>query len=511
MRAVMGSRILWLAVVLGPAFGAGCTGGADDDAAPNDGDHEGAFDDDGSFDGFDACVGTRTEDERFDRAMAALRNEVAEWFVPGGAMAVVWGGDVRHVGVTGSRRGTCTPVTENTSFRAGVLTEMITAAAILRSPPGAAIDLDAKVTDLVPELAIEGGGQDAIRIRHLLTHGSGYGGDLRLGEQCPTLLDFLEPGEQAPAFADPGVIHQVNVANYALAGLALERATGWPFEYAVWRRILDPLKMTHSSFRPATAVRHEAADGHGLGGVPVGIDALDCGAEWPGRGLTTTIGDLADFAAMLQRGGDELLAPEDVAALMGADDARNFYPGRATGFGVERIDARGGTPELIVRQGAVDGFAQALVMVPDYDLAVVVLMNAEWGRPAKVAYETVRVFLGIEPEPPFEANPASWAGLEGTYRTILSITPPPQPDPRAALPVRSRVLAVSRVMDTLIGQLDHHAIFVLHPVADEDVFWATVKGNVHRLRFWRDATDSARFVSEADAEAGPPFDRIVRR
>ena len=77
--------------------------------------------------------------------------------------------------------------------------------------------------------------------------------------------------------------------------------------------------------------------------------------------------------------------------------------------------------------------------------------------------------------------------------------------------VHQRTLEVARVQNTLLGRLDRRTLFVLRPALDEDVFVATVKGKVHRLRFWRDETDEAVLVSEPDALSGPPFERLMGR
>jgi CubicO group peptidase (beta-lactamase class C family) len=393
-------------------------------------------------------------------------------------------------------------VTPHTTFRAGVLTEVVTASAVMAGPLGDR--LSAPIEQLVPEFEAVGGTAAPATLRHALTHGTGWGGNLSLGA-CPSLAQWRTSGTRAPALAPPGAIYQANPANYALVGLALERGTGKSFEHVVWQRVLDPLRMTWSTFNPVTAARHEAADGHDMNGRAVPIGALDCGVERPGLGLMTTIDDLADFVAMLDRGGDGLLTPGDVEEI-GGTTAPSFYPSRIAGFGFERFRPTPEQPEILLAQGASEGFAQAMLLVPEYRFGVVVLENAEHGWPAEVAYETVRIFLGIEPRPRFTPGVAHLGGLTGTYRALLGQWPAPFGAPPWS---RRRLLEVTRVQDTLLGRIDGGRIFLLSPVIDKDVLAARIDGQLHRLRFWRvGEKHRAWMVSSRSAAEGPAFVRL---
>lgn len=483
------------------ALALGCLGASDHDD-PLEEERAGPFPDDGEMEVLDACEGTRTDDARFGRALQALRNEVAEEHVPGAAIAVVWGGEVRHVGVIGSRRKGCAPVTPHTTFRAGALTEIVTASALMAGPLGE--KLDGPIAQLVPEFEAVGISAAPVTLRHALTHGTGWAGDLSLGS-CPSLEEWRTSGTRARAFAPPGAIYQANPANYALVGLALERSTGKSFEHVVWQRVLDPLRMTWSTFNPVTAARREPADGHDMNGRAVPIGALDCGVERPGLGLMTTIDDLADFLALLDRGGDGLLSAEDVEEI-GGTTAPSFYPSRVAGFGLERFRPTPEQPEILLAQGASQGFAQAMLLVPEYRFGVVVLENAEHGWPAEVAYETARIFLGIEPRPRFTPGVAHLGGLTGTYRALLGEWPAPFGAPPWS---RRRLLQVARVQTTLLGRIDGGRIFVLSPVIDRDVLAARIDGELHRFRFWRSGEKHrALMVSFRSASDGPPFVRL---
>lgn len=449
-----------------------------------------------------ACFGTDTTDSRFGDAMQALRDAMDRQYVPGGAIGVVWGGEIRHLGVAGSKGWECDPITTSTLFRAGVLTEPLTAATVLAATEEGDIALDESVTKWVPEFRAIGD-EDAITVRQLLDHESGFSGDLALGE-CLPLHDWLSETYNDRIWSTPGSLYQHNPANYALAGLAVQEATRRPsFEFAAWLNVYGPLRMTQTTFHPDVAVRRDHTDGYGAWGGRVKMDHLDCGAERPAQGLITSIRDYTRFVAMLQNEGDGILTTESVEEIT-KGDAISFYPSHRMGFGLERIPARGAVPEMLVAQGSGEGFAQALIMVPAYRFAVVVFMNAQHGLPAGVARAAVRAFLSVPTAAAFE--PGTYKGLTGTYRAIVPTPFPPDPFPAVGSVVRT--MQVSVVGRYLIGAIGSGDKFILSPTVDRDVFAPRTDQVFDQIRFWRDRTGKATVVTPRTTAEGPPLFRV---
>jgi hypothetical protein len=115
------------------------------------------------------------------------------------------------------------------------------------------LDLDAPVTEWVPELTLADGRAGDVTARALLSHSSGlpdvvdYGwhdpqpGDDALSELARSLSGWrLQP--------EPGSAFSYSDAGYELLGLLLSRVTGTTFEDAVRQRVLRPLGMRDGTF-----------------------------------------------------------------------------------------------------------------------------------------------------------------------------------------------------------------------------------------------------------------------
>src|SRR5262245_15439420 len=126
-------------------------------------------------------------------------------------------------------------------FRAGSVTKTFVAVVVLQLVAEARIRLDERV-------------EGKARVRDLLAHTSGL----------PDLVDLpgvmarhwtprelvSEALEQRRVFEPPGSRFSYSSTNYALLGLLVERRTGRTLHREITRRILRPLRMRHTGFRP---------------------------------------------------------------------------------------------------------------------------------------------------------------------------------------------------------------------------------------------------------------------
>jgi beta-N-acetylhexosaminidase len=177
------------------------------------------------------------------------------------------------------------------------------------------LDLDKPVSAFIP--AFRGGAKDKVTVAQLLTHSSGLDWWLPL-YAGPTAHDAVvqriatselkyEPGSKS-VYSDLGVI---------LLGEILERVAGEPLPSFAQRRILGPLGMKDTQFRPprellpriAPTERYpeEPRDNPRHGKLAYGEvhdeNAFALGGVAPHAGLFGTAPDLARFAQMLLNGG----------------------------------------------------------------------------------------------------------------------------------------------------------------------------------------------------------------
>ncbi len=170
-----------------------------------------------------------------DEAIAqCVESDMEAVGAPGAAVTVMLDGAVifdRGFGY--KHRNRPDRVDSDTRFRIGSATKMFTAAAVLQQVEVGLVDLDAPVTDWIPELRLSGQWPaELITVRHLLTHSSalpdyyedplGPVGDEALGEWAGGL-------DGVQLHAPPGTFWNYSNPGFSLAGLVAERASGIPF------------------------------------------------------------------------------------------------------------------------------------------------------------------------------------------------------------------------------------------------------------------------------------------
>jgi len=262
------------------------------------------------------------------------------WDIPALAVGTSIGGDVETLGVG------CDAATR---FRIASITKPFTALLAL---------------DLLDLEAPSGVWPDDVRVRHLLSHTSGYDGE------CGDLSRFGErDGALAAVVAElPGIRRWLRVEqawSYANAGFWLTGAlcaarANSTYEDALAGRVLEPLGLESTSF--------------GEPEVPgTGQDATDAPyprARRPSGGLVSNVDDLLRF------GRHQLGSPE--GALMRIVHGR---PVRGV-YGLGLFGGRVADVDVWGHYGSYGGFRSTLFVVPDRDAVLAGLTNSSRGDQA---------------------------------------------------------------------------------------------------------------------------------
>jgi CubicO group peptidase (beta-lactamase class C family) len=180
------------------------------------------------------------------------------------------------------------------------------------------------------------------------------------GLRCESAKPLPEPAQGLFSYSNAG---------YWAAGEASAAACGTSFEQAMRERILEPLRLDATGYDeppgPARGHVQEGETGHRV----VAVDAYPT-ARRPSGGLWSTVEDVLRFAAH-HLGGRGPLA-EDVRAAMREPQSTALGAGYGLGWWV--LDA-GGRPAL-AHEGSVAGYQSILLLVPQEQLALVVLTNS---------------------------------------------------------------------------------------------------------------------------------------
>ncbi len=170
---------------------------------------------------------------------AAYERLLRRHHVLGASLLLAQGEDKRQVftGLTGPLARACD---SRTLFRVASITKTVTALALLRLWEAGRLDLDAPLSQYLPELSAE---TEGITPRALLSHSSGLrdkpSHEKALLQGTP-LRDILrEPGVNT---GKPGTFAYCNLG-FGILGCVLEAVTGRPVSEAVAELVLRPLEM----------------------------------------------------------------------------------------------------------------------------------------------------------------------------------------------------------------------------------------------------------------------------
>ncbi|MFJ6076357.1 serine hydrolase [Streptomyces sp. NPDC093065] len=339
--------------------------------------------------------------------------------VPGAVLGIARGAhtDVAAHGVLNKATGVTT--TRDSLFQIGSITKVWTATLAMQLVDEGALDLDAPVADVLPELRLaDQRVARQVTMRHLLAHTSGIDGDVFTdtgrGDDC--LERFVGQLDEAAQNHPLGATFSYCNSGFVLAGRVIEKLTGMTWDRALGERLCTPLGLKHTVTLPEEALRFRTAMGHDSEGDeparPVPVWSLPRSAG-PAGLITATAEDVLAFARLHLAGGTASdgtrLLSERAARAMTEQQVElpdTLTLGDSWGLGWIRFGWDG--RRLIGHDGSTLGQAAFLRVLPEQDLAVTLLTN---GGAAKDLYrelfgeifaELAGVALPEPPRPPSE-------------------------------------------------------------------------------------------------------------
>lgn len=159
------------------------------------------------------------------------------------------------------------PATPDTLFRIGSTSKMFTALSVLKLVEEGRLDLDAPLSELIPEVEFNNRweAEHPVRLVHLLEHTTGWH-DMRLveyGHNESTPIDLREALALYPEAREsrwiPGTRFAYSNVGPGVAGYVVEKVTGMKFEDYVEETFFEPLGMPDASyFQSENFVEREA-------------------------------------------------------------------------------------------------------------------------------------------------------------------------------------------------------------------------------------------------------------
>ncbi|MGE0361577.1 MAG: serine hydrolase domain-containing protein [Vicinamibacterales bacterium] len=371
--------------------------------------------------------------QTLDEFRAAAAKVLEDTGVPGAALALVTVNGTEWAGGLGwADRDRRTPVTADTHFRAGSISKSFVALALVQLYEDGKLDLDARIADLLPEVAIDNPWAAAapITVRHVLEHTAGFD-DMHFNEvyvldDAPD-LPLAQVLGRNPASRRvrwrPGTRMSYSNPGYAVAGLLIEKVSGTPYDQFIQQRIFAPLEMWTSTFQLAPADDAALAQGYDAAqGPPVTRRRIYLR---PAGALHTSAGELAHFVQALlgwgERPGGYVVDPEYLSNMEWPRTTLASRAGVRPGYGLGIFSTITLPYPVLGHNGGIDGFLSSYGYSPSRDVGYVVLVNSTHAPHAVTRLSSLALrYLKRDLEPP--PRPARTVavdvlrGYEGYYR-----------------------------------------------------------------------------------------------
>jgi D-alanyl-D-alanine carboxypeptidase len=221
-----------------------------------------------------------------------------------------------------------------------------------------------------------------ITIRQLLNHTSGladYQNNAAFTQLLAAQPDRVWTPQDLVAYAveldpvgKPGQSHAYSNANYILAAMIAEAATGTTYSEALHTHVLDPTGLRHvyvegdEDWAEPTATGYLAVSG----GVPQDATGVYHPSQtWSAGAVVATVDDLRQWVAILL--STDALSPESQDELLDLVPT----PGAIHGYGLGLFAIESGAGIVYGHNGAVMGFQAAAFYHPGTGASVAVMQN----------------------------------------------------------------------------------------------------------------------------------------
>ncbi len=353
----------------------------------------------------------KTAVDSFDDFPAFVEKVMADWDVPGLAVAVIKDGEVIYKQGFGYRDvKNQKPVTTKTLFAIGSCSKAFTVMAMGMLVDEGKLDLDKPVIDYLNDFRLKDEFATLhMKPRDLVCHDSGlprhdlswYGSSAGRNELYQRLR-YLEPN------VDFRSLWQYNNFMFLTAGVLVERITGQKWENVVSERIFKPLGMDGSNFSVEDSKKVEDFS------LPYGekdketveIPFRNIDAIGPAGSINSNVEEMSRWILLhLNKGkvGEEQLINEATIAQMHTPhmalrQAARYAETPTASYGLGWFIQPYRGHHMIQHGGGIDGFISLVSFMPFDNIGVVVLTNKSPNPLAPyITYNVYDRLLGLEP------------------------------------------------------------------------------------------------------------------
>jgi CubicO group peptidase (beta-lactamase class C family) len=357
-----------------------------------------------------------------------IEQQMMDEDIPGLAVVVVQGEEIIYLkgfGITSLKNPS--PVTPQTIFDLASISKSFTALGVLLLRDDGLIDLDTPVQQYLPDFQINDPRASEITVRQLLNQTSGLPGafsaPLVFHQGDDAMEKMIAALSQVRLNQPPGLSFEYADINYCLLGALIERVTGTTFEEYMKQKIFVPLGMAHTTLYPDEADELGRADGHQAmygqivaRNMPIYRSALPAGwvmssAEDMGKWLIIHLND--GYTAEGQVIPVDDIEEAHTLAVMFEENGEQLGYGMGWFVSCEPDDV-----PCIWHGGDTPNFTTDMIILPEHQLGVVVLVNSQAGTIGhSIAPGVANLILGLELEPIVAPWWAHWKAID-TIATV---------------------------------------------------------------------------------------------
>ncbi len=390
-----------------------------------------------------AC-GSSTTQDTYEAAKVLARNALWTEINSGKAscatVAVMVDGKIVYSeGFGMADREKSIPVDTKVIFNIGSTSKTFDAVAVMQLVDEGKVELDAPVTQYLPEFTMADPRYKDITVRMLLDHTSGlpgtnYANNMGYAFNTAMYDEMLADLSQAHLKADPGAMAPYCNDGFTLAEMLVAKVSGQSFIDFLSENIFKPLSLNAG---PSVGQRTDKTIGafyvadSGIKYPPEILSVLGAG------GLSCTAEDLVKFGDTFSGKGTRILSESSLQEMMTASPSTfaahaqaktGINPELAYGLGLDYTDipfysAQG--IKVVGKGGDSDDYHSELLIVPDHRISVAVIQAGHGGGAPDAAFKVLDSVLQskgliqpaaeqvVPPQP--QPVPASYAAFEGYY------------------------------------------------------------------------------------------------
>ncbi|HRH44298.1 MAG TPA: serine hydrolase, partial [Pyrinomonadaceae bacterium] len=301
------------------------------------------------------------------------------------------------------------PITTETVFRVGSVSKLFTDIAIMRLVEQGKVDLDAPITNYLPDFKPKNPFNKPITLRQLMSHRAGLVREPPIGSYFDSvnssLADSVKSLNQTFLVYAPETRTKYSNAGVATVGYVLEKTQKQAFADYLKQNLLDPLGMKQSDFKPSSnTIKNLAkAEMWTVFGKTFEAPTFELGIA-PAGSMYTTTGDLSRFASAVFAADDKTNSVLKKSTLEKMWQPQYAAPNQKNGFGIGFAVSDLDGHREVGHGGAIYGFSTQLSLLPDDKLGVVVISTKDFsnGVTSRIAELALKAMLAEKENKPVE-------------------------------------------------------------------------------------------------------------